>query len=361
MSTVASLVFTRFNVLAVLYLAVLWLSASQIFQFQTTMTLEDNFPGDVGSWSVRGDANNALIGPKKIEIVPRSKQRTFLGKTYVLNRQNIEKSYLSIEADLASRILPSVSGEYHEISGNQSSLLYVWFGDSDGERLKMQIVSRLMPYNRTLHPQGIIHVPTAAHTVTVELLLRQYQSQHELVNLDVRQVERSMLYKVILGVMVLIPIAALWLSCRNIQYRVPFIPVLLIAAVAVTLVIGVLMPGEQLLILITTINTIAPQFKLFVQQHSTVSAQDVLHFLGFVLLALVTLTIYEKMRYPKSNIVIKLVLFAVFTEVIQRHSIERSPSMVDIVLDISGLAMGVLIWFSCNLALSRWRHRSELA
>ena len=361
MNTLPSWIFTRFNILAVIYLAVIWLSASQSFQYKTSVALESNFPGDAQSWSVRGDIDNTLISPEKIGIIPNSNQRTFLSKTYVVDRENIEKSYLSVKADIVSRIMPSVRVSETEPGPWQPSLFYVWFGDSEGKRLEMRHVSILEPVNRTVHASSIFHVPKDAHTVTVEMFLRKFQSQHEIMTLDVRQIEETVAYKALLGVLVLLPVIALFMYWHKFRYSMSVIPISSVTVVALVLVVGVLMPGKPLTMLLTAVNTIAPQINRVVQHFSAVSVQDALHFLGFLLLALVTLVINEKMRYQKLNILSKLILFAVFTEVIQRHSIERSPSMVDIVLDLCGLVLGVLIWFSCNLAISRWRQRSELA
>ena len=361
MSTIASCVFTRFNALAIVYMVLVWFSASLFFQFKTSVMLEDDFPGDVASWWVRGDANNALISPDKIEIVPHSNTRTFLGKTYAIDRENIEKSYLLVNADIASKIAQSGDIKDSEISKKRPSLLYIWFGDKNGERLNLRFVSQLMPANQTIHASRIFHVPITAHTVNVELLLRKYQSQHELVSLDVRQIERTRAYKIVLGGLILVPLVALSLRYRKIRHQLPFFPIALIAAVALVLVIGVMMPGKPLATLISSFNAFVPQIKFVVQQYSAISIKDALHFLGFVFLTVVTLTINEKMQYRKSNILAKIGLFVVFTEVIQRHSIERSPSLFDIVIDMSGVVVGVLIWFSYTLVLSRWRQRSELA
>jgi len=76
-----------------------------------------------------------------------------------------------------------------------------------------------------------------------------------------------------------------------------------------------------------------------------INMQDVLHFLGFTLFTLAVLLLRKNLGQTVLDILFCIVLFAIFTEIIQMHSLMRTPSFIDIAIDVAGIAVGACLWF----------------
>lgn len=72
------------------------------------------------------------------------------------------------------------------------------------------------------------------------------------------------------------------------------------------------------------------------------------HVLVFALLAVVAFWVRERLKATHFQLVTSLLLWALLTEALQRHSLGRTPSMSDIGLDIIGITVGLGICWMCH-------------
>ena len=338
-------VITLTNILVVVYILIVWVSADSNFQFETVALLESDFPGEETQWHVKGEVGNTLITSSQVAIVPLRGSRTRLTKSYELKDARADKRYISIKGSIVSkRVAQPVPLENANMT-LERSLFFANFKDMSDQSIPISVLAELENTDQRLKTSNILLVPISASQLSIELLLREFQAQHALVALEIEQVKRTSAYKMSVIILLIGAIAGTFIAFARIRAHISFIPVAVVSAVALALVVGVLVPGKALTASLMLIGKLAAPFNNLIQQYNVSSIQDVLHFLGFLVLTLVVLTLCKKMEYNAVNGLFKIMLFAVFTELAQRHSIERSPSMVDIVTDLSGTAVGALIFW----------------
>ena len=167
------------------------------------------------------------------------------------------------------------------------------------------------------------------------MLLREFGSQHELYWLTAEQATISTSYKLFIGLSSLLAVIFFKRTySRKKSYRVSNSLILLVLMSSI-IVVGVTAPGL----------TIIGLFKNL--RFNPSELQNMGHILGFAGLTVAAFSISNRFELSKIDIAIKLVFFAVLTEVVQRHTIDRSPSMEDIGFDVIGMLIGICVWWIC--------------
>ena len=365
-------IFTRNNVLTVIYLMALWFSASTFFQFKTVAVLENDFPGEPSAWFHNGVTENLDVNADAVSVFPNVQRRVLVAKLYDLVPAQGQERFIHVTAKLSSKPSSQQSDSVMSISGDTESgdtrrdeetLFYAWFEDVEKNRVRVAPIAELLESVGQIDADQIIESPANAIDVNVGLLLRKFQAQHSLEALTVTQLERSVIYKAIRGLLILLPLIGLFFALRNIRVHRSVVPISLVMVLvfATTLVAGVLLPGGTLRSLLRVILEWLPFGASISQAYGLHDIQDILHFLGFIGLTLVVLAMCALTKYSRANAVLKLILFAMFTEIIQRHSVERSPSLLDVFIDSAGIFTGVIFWLGLCWVFTRWRKPRELA
>ncbi len=356
-------VLVRTNALLIGYLILLWWSASYSVQFSVVKVLEDSFPGDRKYWIDNGVSENIEVQSQSVSIVPTVKKRAQLAKQYMLEAANTNNRYISVRSRVISKLLNESPLENDEELNSEESLLFSWFVDENEKRVGVVLLEDLKESDQEIQTSRVFAVSESAIFVNVGFLLRKFQATHTLVALEVSQIERTKIYYMTLTALVVIPFIFFCFTYTRILKKISALPVsfVVVILVAMVLVVGVLLPGNILREVLGEFRGVLPALQNILQGYQASTIQGLLHVVGFTVLTLVVLSMCTFIRYNKKDAIFKVLLFAIFTEVIQRHSVERMPSLFDVFIDSVGVLLGILVWCSVNLVLSRWRQRSELA
>jgi len=211
--------------------------------------------------------------------------------------------------------------------------------------MRVRILSELTEVDNRFEYARVLKVPEGAQSLTITLLQRKFGASHTLLGLRVEQIEKTALYKFSVSALgILFMMSALMKMRANLR-KVNIIPLLLIAGCALMIVAGVLMTGDGLKGLRWMSRQITPQFFSKILPIDYIPLQDILHFLGFMVLAVVVLVLRNNARQSIFSILFNIALFALFTEILQMHSLERTPSILDIVIDVAGIVVGACLWY----------------
>jgi len=232
---------------------------------------------------------------------------------------------------------------------DKKTIFYAWFENVHNERILIRILNELEELEHPVNNVKLIGIPPEAIRFNVGFLLRQFDVGFTLNALSIDQVKRTNLYWVAVAIALTlaatITIAFIKWVFRYRQ-KTAAIGVALIAGV---LLLGVLMPGNALLGLFDHSLAFFSIDRKFIPALS--DAQNVGHVVGFFLLALVVLQFGAVAQANLMDVFIKLVLFAILAEALQRHSVLRSPNILDVGFNLAGLLLGTACW--C------WFHRER--
>jgi len=206
MFSTAWLVRRRGYILTLLFLILLALSSHHSFRFKTMAVLTEGLPSDLSQYRVKGDANNIIISANSVEIRPMSLQRSNVQMRYKLDNSTASGQLISIVGDIKSTTDMSVTASGSD--GLKESLFYTWFVDGQGERMQVRILSKLEELDRRFESSGFVQIPEGAEYLAVALLQRKFSASHALLDLQIKQIERTQVYLIALCLLGLVAVSA---------------------------------------------------------------------------------------------------------------------------------------------------------
>lgn len=331
------------------FVFLVWLVAEPSVMFSTTGVIDTEFPGDVGSWSVSGNAGNATFDSDKISAFPYQSERTQIYKSYPLVKKEGSKRYFRI------------SGKYSGIAGvvkrpktevakkKRKSIIYAWFENETREKVLVRIlvVSQDVGVERSfsatiLEPQGAINL-------NVGMLLRQYTSGLSFKDLEIVQLQHTSAYllsRVLFWVVVFLMAVKI---CIRVYRNNMVASALKILSILTLLLLGILLPGDTLFSIVNSVLAILPFADMNRSELDVPTLQNIGHFLGFAVLSFLVLYVSFASGLDAVDVMIKLIIFAVLAEVLQRHVVFRSSNIGDVLLNVGGLLVGALVWYLIRL------------
>jgi len=186
------------NAALLVFTIAVWVVADPSIQFSTVKVIDDEFPGQLGSWNRTGSEVNTQIEANLIAVTPVEPKRASLYKQYDVGITNSKKQYVQIEGVLTGQN-DSDDGAEHESDNtlqqqNKPSIFYAWYENDARERIHIHILGELKNTEDTTEYMARMLIPPTATTISVGLLLRQFEYGFVLEQLRVQQIERTTLF-----------------------------------------------------------------------------------------------------------------------------------------------------------------------
>ena len=344
------------NVALALFTLTVWLVADPAIQFANLKIIDNDYPGRLASWRVTGNSANLRIEDNAVSVTPQEPERASVYKQYNVNKTSSSKQYIRIEGVLSGNRVNPVSDDAEQQQPNKPSIFYAWFENELKERIHVHILAELTNTEDPKSYTARMLIPAGATTISVGLLMRQFEFGFTLESLHIKQIERTTTYWLLLAGLGVFAIYLTFLASRWIQGSTKTTVAAMAAFTACILVVGIIAPGS---VIEGIASGILKPLAIITDIGNDISLshfQNVAHTFGFILLAYIAFQLGSVAGINPLDVLIKLGIFALLTEALQRHSVRRSPSMEDIVYD----GIGIFLGFACWYCLSK-RNRNELA
>jgi len=345
------IIFNKTNLLFVFAIFVIWVAAVPSIQFETVDIVEEKFPGAVSEWTIKGGSDNTVIGNNSVSIKPTNSERGRVYKTYPVVTEGRRTHYLNVKASYRG------IAQSNEVSAKDQigkpTVVYLWFEDANKKRVSIKILAKVVETDNWNKINAVIAIPNSAINVNVGLLFRDFTKGVELGQLNIVRLQHADLYlwAIIFFALVLVYLFSrlvswIWSTARAFHATVVLI-------VAIVVLLAFILPGRTWVIPINQLLEALIGDNPNRVAYSVAKYQNYAHFIGFLLFTPIVLSFANASRYGIADVLYKLVLFAVFTEVLQRHTTVRTSNVEDVVINLSGILLGTIVWFWFSVVRKR--------
>ncbi|MDB4224441.1 VanZ family protein [Granulosicoccus sp.] len=308
------------------------------YKSETALAFNSGFPGDSKQWNLAGDSTKITLTSSSVKIDSVSEKYSYAMRRFALPpTEELLDRPIRVRGDI--RTLKQASG----IKTDDAAAYMIWFQDENGDTIQYTTVQNFSGDFHEYRAERIVSVPSTARSFTIVLINRDSEGAFELTDADVTLVKTTLLYQVIspamfLLWMLLVLIAIAWLVIHGgfkIGIAVGFFLILTL--------VGILIPES------VSTQYILPAYKKLANTLSLGHTEPlgvfykVGHFLFFFSVSLTLILKRKKLQLSVWIILVLMLIFAVATEGLQLHFYNRSTRLFDIGIDLSGVALAVLI------------------
>jgi len=339
------------NLLFVFAILAIWIIAAPGIQFQKVNTIEENFPGASDAWTLKGNSENTLITGNSISITPTNNESSHVYKTYDLSGDDTQANYLKVRANYSGiarlNSTPTINNT------GKPTIVYLWFENADQKRLSIQILSRVLDTDKQKDIHAVIAIPETAINVNVGLLFRDFTKGVALERLSIVNIKHTEYYR---WAVLFFALLALYLAVKLMRWiwsTGRAVHATLILIIAVVVLLAFILPGR------TWMAPVNQWLGALIGSNSSAVVfnfpkyQNYGHFIGFLLFTPIVLSFANASRFGTADVLFKLTLFSVLTEVLQRHTTTRTSNLEDVFINFSGILLGALFWYWLSVVRKR--------
>ena len=314
------------------------------YREHSVAAFSDGFPGDLALWERAGDWSNVEFKEDRISIIRNTSNRSYAKRTFYID-PTIDRSTSAI------RITGTLEAENTKYDGpsEQGGSYMVWLNTADGDVARYLTIQELRDSVNTYDAERIVSIPQMVTSFTLVLNSRETKHVFSLVDASaaILTINENYTYSTYLIVLLWICIALAclyWLAIRA------TLSMFIIASFPLAaIVVGVILPD-------TFMTGVVDPFVLKFVSISTFSNNTTLeivyksgHFIFFFMVAFVLFLSASRLSISHTPLAILLGLFAIASEGMQLHLLDRNTRLFDLGVDISGI---VLAWLLASLILN---------
>jgi len=336
-------------VMALLVVFFIWLASSNSFQFIKHESLVEVFPGPSSLWFNRGDTGIVSINKNEVRLsLSNSNPSSVYKRFYLKDSIDIDNRFLEIEAIIYSHHLKEIDNDslsrFSYVTQTEKSLLMVWFGFEENERVRILRLKELNEYDYYNEIIEIVRIPEEAEYVTFELLVRQSNVDFAIHNIRIDQLNRSSSYNLVknIGLVVLGLLFTILLYKFRVNFKSKYLIITLLTGTIFSL--ALVSPGSIFLYANDLIVNFFPTEVLVNRSIFSFWVYIFAHVFTFTFMTWIFLYNDNYQNIKLTNKLCSIVIFALFTEAIQGHSVERTPSFEDLCWDLLGVSFGYILW-----------------
>jgi VanZ family protein len=308
------------------------------YKSETSLAFNSGFPGDSKQWNLAGDPINITLTSNSVKIDSVSERYSYAMRQFPLPpTEELLDRPLRVRGDIST--LKQASG----LKADDAAAYMIWFQDRNGDTIQYTTVQNLSGDFHEYRAERIVSVPNTARSFIIVLINRDREGAFELTDADVSLVKTTLLYQVISPVifflwMLLVLIAVVWLVING-GFKIG----IALGFFLMLTLIGILMPES------VSTHYILPAYKKLADTLSLRHSEPlgvfykVGHFLFFLAVSLTLILNRQKLQLSVWLILVLMLIFAVATEGLQLHLYNRSTRLFDIGIDLSGVALAVVI------------------
>jgi len=326
-----------------------------------------DFSNSRDKWLERGDlqyykwtesyvqVSQKNIQNKREAFIFRKIQLPVVVSNSAFDESNIGKN-IGLDIQQNSRLL-RVRGEILVKQASQSKLLdhsrragyMVWFYDSEGDVSKYITVKSFKAQSESPHfPDRTVILPNEVDSIALVFMLRDSDAVYQINSLQASFVEESKKFKYISYALwvsyCLLLICIIWFA---VGYKGLIVSAGLTVLVAL-LIVGIIVPDSLRLELIRPLYESILDHDRWSIWGLDISALifKVGHVVAFAALSIYLFIFSHNKKYSIMCLACTLFIFAISTEVIQLYRYDREAKIVDIFFDMTGVAIGYMIYAS---------------
>lgn len=331
------------SIILLLLAAVIWFSGNPNFVFTSVAELESNFPGTDDEWTFVGPPENVDVLTDTLYVAPNTHRVTSAAKRYTFPTALTGYKFVRISGRVSSGNVIAVNSE---TLTDEISIFLTWFQSREKERFWVETVTAMSPLMPAHCATKTILIPPEADSIFVGLLLREFSVEYFLSDVQVQLLSYSDNYKRLLFAAVIFTVVMSIYLFFSLSVLLGRGPVVIFTLVIVSIAVGIITSGnaiERYLVpLYQTLNLPIDRYG-----HPEIgNLLNIGHVVAFFVLSLISFILAARVNAKIYWVILNLLTFVLITEALQRHRVDRLVEFGDIILDLSGIFLGAVIWKS---------------
>ena len=331
----------------------LWISGLTGFQYQSVgkLAFTSGFPGPVESWISRGPLENIVFTQSSItlsrEISGYSSVQKLIQLPSHFNNEHIIS--VTINGIIKSSKIPqhgkkftSLSNSLDLTNANQAYLTLQMF-DEHSEKIRVAHVGRIPNKPTEIHVNRFIKPPENTTDVALGLLLRHSFSQFTITSANVELVKKNKFYiifsRTLFATILLAALYCIFKLFSSVHPGFLVIGTILFSVLLLLLMIPVKSQLAFINLHLSAIGYAIPTLDIGTKQWLA----NISHLAIFTIAGCYVYSLAIKISLPMRYCAAFLLLLAVAGEVLQLHFVERSVNFNDLIHNIAGVTLSVLL------------------
>ena len=303
------------------------------------LAFSDGFPGNAENWQMRGVLDNVELQADGVQISRQAPGRSYAKSKFELPATVAEQHRLRVRGEIKTIVADTDPVRDH------LSALMVWFLDDVDEPFLYRNVVKLTGKAEVVEAERIVEIPSTAQHFMLAMVTSDGDGTFLLQNLSADVIEVSFVYKTVSTALI---VCWALFSLMLLAWLIKSVSISLILPIVILcslIVVGVLIPES------VTYRYVLPLFDKLsnVTQLHIDNPVEILfklgHFLFFLLMSLFVYLNLNVLKLRPTIAFIILFLFALATEGLQLHLFDRTTRWSDILIDASGILLGLILAF----------------
>lgn len=319
------------------------------YKDHSTIAFADEFPGDLSAWERSGDWSNIEFNEHDITITRKTANTSFARATFPID-QSLDRSSHKLRVSGTVIVTPPVEGVFDDKGGSYM----IWLYNSNNEVVRYLNIQEFNESKPTYDSSRIVNIPPEITSFKLVLNSRETTSELSLTEAKAEIITINNHYTIATYFILLLwfivgAICFKWLIKRATW------PLFISAGVLlVIIVIGVILPDALRTQYVDPIILKFASTASFTENQTLKIIYKTGHFLFFFLASFTLFIKSNTLSVHRNSLTILLVLFAIASEGMQLHLLDRNTRLFDLTIDISGI---LLAWILSSLVLSRTRNQ----
>jgi len=300
----------------------------------------DIFPQNIENWNLLGDSNLLKSGSGRFQISPNTEHHT--RAEYILDLPE----YISRRDDLVRvrSVINTVKRPSSSSLKNDAGLL-IRLIDHNEEITLWGWVSQLSGEFDVHQDEKLVEIGPSTQSIKLVFTNRDSDGIFEVERVWLEIVRVSEVYK-----LVIFPaLVTLWLTTGYIAGSYLFkklgrVRALIFAGALSALVIGVLLPASLREVFVAPVFNRLQSIGLAGENIALMHYYKIGHFVTFFVISLVLFLNRRRLRLSRTDICAVMFMIAIATEAAQLHLFFRSTQIMDVLIDMSGVVLALLLY-----------------